>query len=214
MIDSGNLSPCKISTMFPLVSPAKPAFGFVTNLLPAAYGYGWTLTSLLGSFLYELEQRYGQRNKEWTLLGIEFSGQIPMIWFPGNNGNVSIMLSESASVNPAQAIYQLAHESVHILSPSGGRIALNVEEGMANAFAREISLRYGLAAHQPMDSYENASELLANLLTTVHCEAICVLRTKKPQIHDWTPEFLQEELPSIKSDLAENLCKPFVRDVR
>ena len=44
-------------------------------------------------------------------------------------------LSLSAATNILQACYQMAHETVHLLAPSGGRNANNFEEGVACYFA-------------------------------------------------------------------------------
>lgn len=197
--------------MHPLVSPMKPALGFVTAPLATNDGYCWALTSLLGSFLRELEEKYGPREKDWTPLGIEFHGEIPMIWYPGNCKSVSIMLTESASLNPQQAIYQLAHEAVHLLSPSGGRETLVVEEGMANSYAREIAFRYGFQVHNVIPSYEWASKLQTDL--EIHrSDAIRFLRKARPVMHEWTSSFLHQQLPEIPYELIEGLCARFHRD--
>jgi hypothetical protein len=128
-----------------MISSTKEALGFCTDPFPTGDGYNYTLTTLLGVFLREAERRYGLRDKNWTPLGIEFSGDVPTTWFPGNCGNVSIILTDSARKDPPQAIFQLAHEVVHLLAPIGKGGAIIFEEGLATLFAHEMAPRYGVS---------------------------------------------------------------------
>ena len=98
-------------------------------------GYSLTLTSRLGLILREIETLYGPHNKEYTILGIEFEENGPQIWYPGNNKNIIIQLSTGAQFDLPMAIYQLSHEAVHLLTPSGGAHSLVLEEGLATLFA-------------------------------------------------------------------------------
>jgi hypothetical protein len=54
----------------------KPAFGFCCEPMRGG-GLTYSLTTLLGHFLQKAEQQYGKRDKKWTILGIEFCGDIP-----------------------------------------------------------------------------------------------------------------------------------------
>jgi hypothetical protein len=73
----------------------EPAEGFCCQPLPGG-GYSWTLTSQLGELLAEAERRFGLRDTTWTPLGIEFCGEIPHLWYPGNRRQVSIILTDLA----------------------------------------------------------------------------------------------------------------------
>jgi Zn-dependent peptidase ImmA (M78 family) len=123
---------------------SKEAIGFCCDELPGGVGYTYTLTTKLGVLLFEAETRFGQRNRDWTLLGIEFSGDVPQVWYPGNRHYISIILSDDARTNPHRALFQLAHEVIHVLAPTGGRCSLMIEEGLATFFSMEISARYQL----------------------------------------------------------------------
>lgn len=98
-------------------------------------GYTWTLTSRLGDMLSLAEKMFGPRNKEFTILGIEFMESGPRIWYPKNNGNIVIQLTPEALNSETIAFYQLAHECIHLLSPSGGAHANMLEEGVAVYFS-------------------------------------------------------------------------------
>jgi hypothetical protein len=114
------------------------AKGFVTERLATDDGYTWTLTTRLGAMLRELEQRYGPRDREWTPLGIEFGLDGPMIWFPGNCRNVSIMLSMAAVEDTNQALFELAQEVIHLLSPQGLRGAPVIERGSCDCVRARV----------------------------------------------------------------------------
>ena len=86
------------------------ALGFVSD--QSASGKTWTLTTILGEFIADLEDRYGPRDMAYTLLGIEFRGGTPCIWFPGNRKHIAIVLTETARDDCDLAIWQLAHEAV------------------------------------------------------------------------------------------------------
>lgn len=95
------------------------------------HGYTWTLASRLGDILGDAERFYGKRNKDFTVLGIEFCESGPRIWYPKSKDNIVIQLSLEALQSEKKAIYQLAHECIHLLSPSGKCNAIVLEEGLA-----------------------------------------------------------------------------------
>lgn len=94
-------------------------------------GYTWTLATRLGFMLREAEEMYGPRDKDYTILGVEFVGDNARIWYPGNCKNIAIQLGVSAMTSLEQACYQLAHECVHLLCPTGAASSNNLEEGLA-----------------------------------------------------------------------------------
>jgi len=99
------------------------AVGLCTKPLAAGNAYAYTLTTMLGDFLDDLEARYGSRDRSYTLLGMEFCQDGPMIWYPHTRKDVVVMLSIGVALYPNNAIFELAHEAVHLLSPTGGRRA-------------------------------------------------------------------------------------------
>ncbi len=100
-------------------------------------GFTFTLSSRLGQMLQKAEELYGERDKSFTILGIEFKEGVPQIWFPGNCGNVIIQLGLRAMQDVNQALFQLAHECVHLLNPHAGNGNM-LEEGLAVLFSVEF----------------------------------------------------------------------------
>jgi len=190
-----------------LQSP-KVAVGFCAEAIPG--GFTFTLTTVLGNILQEAERRYGPRDHSWTLLGIEFCGDDPHIWFPGNCKNISIMLTESARLDWRRAVFQLSHEVIHLLSPHGDRGAHTIEEGLATAFSHEIPSLFGSTYRSNMDSYSNAEMLVRNFLT-LDPDGIRRLRTQEPSFREFTPELICRVCPSVPPNLGVALCQPFKR---
>ncbi len=120
------------------------ALGFVSA--PIQGGGTWTHTTRLGDFLAKAEARFGPRQMDWTILGIEFFGDIPHIWYLGGRKHVAIRLTQNARFNINEALFQLAHETVHLLSPNNIGPALIIEEGIASLFADEMMAELNMAS--------------------------------------------------------------------
>ncbi|MBC3950183.1 hypothetical protein [Pseudomonas folii] len=184
---------------------------FQTSPLPSNNGYTWTLATRLGDMIAEVEKRYGQRDQSWTVLGIEFSPNGPQIWYPGNRKHVAIQLAPNALQDTVLACYQLAHESVHLLSPAGGRGAPVIEEGLATVFSedyvQQVFFRKGLTN---MSSYSEAATLVRDLLS-IAPDAISRLRSIEPAFTKMTnATFIEAELEAPES-LVTQLLSQFCR---
>jgi hypothetical protein len=192
--------------MIDIVISKKEAIGFCCDPIPD--GWTYTLSQRLSAMLRELEARYGTRDQKWTPLGIEFGGLRPCLWYPGNCGHVSIKLSDSARNNPAQALYQLAHEAVHLLSPTGKRNALVIEEGLATNFSGEIIQRFGINFAEGHAEYVYSKNITQEFLR-LHPDGVRLLRQHKPSFCDFTAEMIRETFLDVPIKLATDLCESF-----
>ena len=184
---------------------------FVANALPENTGYTWTLTSRLGSIIREVEALYGERDKSWTILGVEFGPGIPMLWYPGDCMHVAIQLSANALESTSIASYQLAHEAVHLLSPTGGNEAPVLEEGIATVFSEDYMLRnFHLRGLTDLVSYRNAAALVREL-ETISPSAIVRLRRVEPSFAKMTVATFTEAAVDAPQNLINDLLSPFVR---
>ena len=188
---------------------------FIAVALDSNDGYTWTLISRLGALLCEVENRYGSRDKTWTILGVEFGPEnYPQLWYPRNCKHIAIQLSMNAIINEAIACYQLAHECIHLLSPSGGRNANVLEEGLATVFSEEyVDKEFGMKNVPSLPSYVHASSLVKKLLA-IEPNAIKLLRDIEPSFTKITcntfsqsgvncsPEFIAELLAKFSRDCA------------
>jgi hypothetical protein len=182
------------------------AIGFCAKPIPG--GWTWTLTSLLGAFLVQAEEIFGLRDRNWTPVGVQFGGDRAHVTYPLNCGLVAIVLPERLRSAPERAAFEMAHEVVHLLSPTGGNSAPVIEEGAATAFSHLISGRFelGIQYHDP--DYKHAEGLVAQFLA-LDPLAIKRLREREPSFARFTPSLIRSAYPTTSESLAEALCQPF-----
>lgn len=181
-------------------------------------GLSWTLATEIGRMLTELEERYGPRDISWTLLGVEFWDGVPMIWYPrdGNKPDpkhIAIRLSPAAFSDHKEAMYQLSHECVHLLSPQGKADAPVLEEGLAKLYSMEIIERVcGHPSGKPYgieSLYDDAARHVLKLLQ-YDPEAIRRLRNIEPAFYRMTPTtFADAGLVNVPHPLITELLRTF-----
>jgi hypothetical protein len=200
------------ATLMPIISDRSPAVGFHTQRFQGegGGGYTYTLTQKLGEYLREAERRYGQRNMEWTILGIEFSGDAPPVWFPYNEKLISIILTDSAAMNTEQALFQIAHEVIHLLEPSHVSPTTVFEEGLATFFAHEMSARDQLGLISGVQPYLEAETALKKLFA-VHEDAVRSIRRTERTFFNLSEEGILRACPNVSADLAKKLSQRFAR---
>lgn len=181
--------------------------------LPANNGYTWTLASRLGHMLVNAQELFGPRDMSYTILGVEFVCDTPRIWFPGNCSNIVVQLHEPAALDVFNCYYQLAHEVVHLLAPTGQNDGTNLEEGVACYFAshymRTCLNRPSMLPNAP--SYRRAQGLLQPRLDNdVHC--IRRLRSKQPSFSRIAREDVVAEFPELNPAEIDFLISRFDRD--
>lgn len=180
--------------------------------LPTGSGYTWTLASRLGHIIRTAESLYGPRNPDFTLLGVEIHGDIPQVWYPGDCGHVVVQITTSCATDALRAAYQMAHEAIHLLSPSGQRSTNVLEEGLATHFSTRY-MREHLAApawRADVSSYLRAESLVEDLLNR-DPDIIRRLRHLRRTFPAMTSADIATELPSVPADLALELTRPFER---
>jgi hypothetical protein len=175
-------------------------------------GYSWTLTSRLADMLEKSKLIYGERDKTYTVLGIEFEENGPQVWFPFSGEYVAIQLSNHSKDDMICGCYELAHESVHLLSPLGKRGANVLEEGLATKFAVDyVLLEFNHAQSISVKSYQLAHDHVCELLKLDEF-AIKKLRVVEPVISNFTPDLLLKHYPALDVTVANELCKTFDRN--
>lgn len=186
-----------------------PAIGFCTVPLQTG-GFAFTLTTKLAEYLREAERRYGVRNMEWTILGMEFCGDIPCVWFPNNEKLISIMLTKRAASDWQEALFQISHEVIHLLEPAHVAPTNVFEEGLATLFSHEMSAKDQLGKTSQQASYLEAEKLLKDLLNT-DSHAIQRLRQTRKPFFNLGPDDVLRACPNVATDLAAKLTAKFTR---
>ncbi|KUQ84811.1 hypothetical protein [Enterobacter genomosp. O] len=180
----------------------------------------WTLASYTKEILSVMTCRYGPRDSNWLLCGVEFHNNVPQVWYPGANqaatcGYIIIMLSVEAFSDAKRAVYQLAHELVHTLSTVIGVEAPVLEEGLATAFSEDIIEQlFGEPDKHSYTADTRYRDAAANvrMLLQLAPDAIRRLREIQPAFKLMTAATFEEAGLNVPTFLVEALLKPFSGD--
>jgi hypothetical protein len=197
-------------------SRMESCVGFFTEYYDGGKTRCWTLTSLLGYFLREIEDLFGKRDPTWTPLGIEFCGVVPQIWYPGfpESRHIILGLSESAATHPDQALFQLAHETVHLLDPLPGVPSNFLEEGMATWFSLRAVKRFQLyrgLSYERIITNKRYQEALSSYVESIKLKPTYVktLREQKINVKMLRSRDMLHVNPDMGCQKADILCSSF-----
>jgi hypothetical protein len=177
---------------------------------PIPKGYTYTISSRLGNFLTLTERQFGGRDQTYTILGIEFQEDGPRIWYPCNCRHVVVQLNSQCANDYFEALFELAHECVHLLSPTGKSDANVLEEGLATLF----SLRYrtqdlGQTQFKITDPRYISASRAAEQLLDIDPNAVVKLRKNEPTISRITADQIIKQYPGVSESLAGQLTSRF-----
>ncbi len=175
---------------------------------PTPNGFTFTLASRLGQILEMVESEFGPRDKRYTILGIEFRNGVPQIWFPENCGNVVIQLSREAMQEPKRALFQLAHESVHLLDPHAGGANL-LEEGTATRFALHYITTEFRCPYRTGDQRYDEASCLVQKLVNARPDALKELRRLHGPLRGVTAAQIRDIALELECSIAERLAQDF-----
>lgn len=175
------------------------SYGIPAHLLKIKQADGtmsMTTATYASRFIQEIETRYGNRDRSWTFVGVEYHDGPPQVWFPGgyevpSRKHIAISLSAGSVSSRQCAVYELAHECVHLLAPVVGGGAPVIEEGLATAFSEDMVEKWCDITNKQactrdqryIDSAARVRELLA-----LAPDAIPRLRTIQPAFNHMTAE--------------------------
>lgn len=182
----------------------------------------WSMTpaTYASRFILEMEKRYGSRDSSWTYLGVEFSDDVPHVWFPKGNEtpprrHISITLSAEAFSDRQRTVYQLAHECVHLLAPVVDGSVPVIEEGLATAFSEDM-IEYwcdntNKQAYTEDKRYVNAAARVRELLA-LEPDAIPRLRAVEPAFNQMTADTFTRAGLNVPPALVAALLASFPVD--
>ena len=161
--------------------------------------YKSKLVSRLIDMVHIAKKLFGPRDLSYTIVNIEFMTDVPRIRYP-ENYHIIIRLTQSAATNMSRAYYQMAHETVHLLAPTGCNDSTNFEEGIACYFAADyMKEQFNEPCWSPgIPSYECALDAVTPLLDKDMC---CVRRLREHHhlFQDITKEDIIKEFPDLES---------------
>ena len=121
------------------------------------------LWSVQRQLLRLAEDALGPRDTSKTIYQPVFTDDGPFIRNTPNLDGAFAELSRNAESHWPTAIYELAHETVHLLNPKAG-VGNWLSEGIAVAFSRYALQRYGVDPQGiGMASYRRSLELVSEL---------------------------------------------------
>ncbi len=184
--------------------------------------YSLTLAQLTSVFIAEIERQLGPRDPNFTYVGLEFDttpNAKPHIWFlktghpdhetDQNPTHITIRLTANAQTDANLAIWQLAHECVHLIDPWNTkrecRQSNYLEEGLATWYQNTI------IQNIPLDPvYEEAKSLVQPHMPQL-AATIKHLRTEhKARISAIdAPDLLLRHCPDMDTKVADRLCQRF-----
>jgi hypothetical protein len=175
--------------------------------------YKSKLVNRLIDMVHIAKKLFGPRDLCYTIVDIEFVSDDPYIGYPYKDHHIIIQLSDRAAKNMSQACYEMAHETVHLLAPTGGSHATNLEEGVACYFAAYYMKR---KRNEPtwrpnLPSYKCVLEAVMPLLDEDIC---CVrkLRERQPSFQAMSKGDISKEFPDLTPDKVCFLKSTFKRD--
>lgn len=178
---------------------------------PTDYGHTWSITSRLGDILHEIEEKYGARDKSYTILGVETTSRsTPQIWFPGSRKHVIIQITENCQFDLNHAIYQVAHEAIHCLNPVPLNESSVLEEGLATYFSSQYCLSNlkGNPFIITDEKYSEAHDLVEELIL-LDPECIKKIRRIEPSLSKVESSLILRIVPTASTELACRLTSKF-----
>lgn len=167
-----------------------------------------TVVEHVSRLLLHVEQLLGPRDLAYTFVGVVISGSDPSphIYYPPPKGigHVMIKLGKRAADDVKLALWQLAHECVHLIDPCVAGQATWLEEGLATWFqntrVRDIPAE---------GAYSEAEELVTKYLPNILCAVKDFRTTMKKPIRSMERNYLLENCAGMVEDDATKLCSPF-----
>ena len=168
------------------------------------------------------EDLFGPRDRSYTILGIEFTTDAqPSHWYPkseygSSEKQVIVLLTSDAASNEDQALFQLSHESFHLLSSTVFGSATNLEEGLATSFSLWYMAQIGRplsADYIDMPKYRRAFEDVQALMKLYPDMAARIKRFRTDQPSRAAATISYNELhvlfPNAPVQLAKELTETF-----
>lgn len=188
-------------------------FQVVGNARPHGYTDEMILSDVR-SFGVEVEKIFGPAVNEWSIGGVRFDPKAnqPCLWYPyGLQGVVMVNLDRNATTSIEFSRFQLAHEMVHCINPSGGNSANVLEEGMAAWFQQSYATKKLKGFVQLGDKkYIEARKLFNKFVKKSKvANPIARIRKVEPYLHKVTHETFVATGIALPADLEEVLLSKF-----
>ena len=167
----------------------------------------WTLQQELLSLA---ESVLGPRDISKTIFQPQFDDDGPQIRNTSTLDGAFVELSRNAEYYWPTAVYEMAHETVHLLDPVPGNTN-NLEEGVAVAFSLWVQPIYGFHMETKMESYLYALKLV-RMLHNNPLGAGKYIREHVGAISGCDERDLAELFPGVQRSVLTALASDFIRE--
>ena len=170
------------------------------------------LWALQQELLMRAEFALGPRDASKTIYQPQYTEEeYPHITITPNFDGAFVEVAGRAACSWPEAVFQMAHETVHLLNPITGNTNY-VEEGVALAFSLGVQPFYGICVQTSMKSYLYALQLVA-MLPGGPLEAGRRVRERVGALSAATVQDLERLFPGVEGSLLSKLVEEFDRDM-
>ena len=168
------------------------------------------LWSLQLELLSMAESVLGPRDILKKIYQPKFTDEGPQLRNTPNLDGAFVELSRFGECYWPTVVYEMAHETVHLLDPIPGNTN-NLEEGVAVAFSLDVQPSYGVSMRPSEPSYHYALQLVW-MLPGGPLEAANRVRRRYGALGSVTAQILEELFPNIDRAILSKLAEKFVRN--
>ncbi len=169
------------------------------------------LWALQMELLSMAESVLGPRDASKKIWQPQFANDGPRIRNTPNLDGAFAELSRAGECYWPTIVYEMAHETVHLLNPIPGDTN-NLEEGVAVEFSLKAQQSYDIVIQKPsMESYLHVLQLVS-MLPEGSLEAAKRVRDRVGALSDVTAQQLGELFPNVAGVILNKLTERFIRN--
>ena len=156
------------------------------------------------------ESLLGPRDVSKKVCQPQFTDNGPRLRNTPNLDGAFAELSRAGECYWPTVVFEMAHETVHLLNPIPGNTN-NLEEGVAVKFSLYVQPSYGIRIWPRTTSYLYALQLV-DMLPGGPLEAAKQLRYRVGALSNVTEQHLGELFPNVDRVILNKLTEPFIRN--
>ena len=166
------------------------------------------LWALQVELLSMAESILGRRDLSKKIYQPQFSDDVPRIRNTPNSDGAFVELSRAGECSWPEVVFEMAHETVHLLNPIVGNTN-NLEEGVAVAFSLHVQPSYSICIRPSGPSYLHAFQLVCTLPEDPF-EAARRVRDRVGALSALTAQDLWELFPNVDTVVLGKLTERFI----
>ena len=166
---------------------------------------GVALWSLQNFLLSEAEKLFGEKNSDKKIYQPTFKGERPRIINTPNLDGAFASLSNNARAYWPTTLYELAHETVHLLDPIVG-FTNYLEEGFAVLFSVDMAQAYTDNPQSPKCPFYSEAWSLVSQLGASPYDAAKLIRERFGSLGAINIESMIELFPQTSKETIQKLC--------